>query len=193
MTTPSGYGGFIDWLAKPENQLLLAGAGQKLDPTGVGGALGGATSAYLQSNIAADRADKQEAQHSQQAKMVTDVLARMADPNSANLLTPKGTPGATGIKTNNDGSLRIDADVGPGSTANQQATQQAKSPAVSPAGAALLNSGTNQNPIALPATTVTAQREPAVPAAPVAQADTPDPYVKPAAKPFDIRSIIPFF
>jgi hypothetical protein len=190
MATTGIFGGMNEWLKKPENQLLLAGAGQKLDPQGVGGALGGATGAYLQSNIAAERAQKQEASQNEQRKMLTDVLARMADPNG-NALTPKGQPGPTSVSANPDGSLKILADVGPGSTANQLATPTVADPqtpaapntAVSPAGANMLNQGTQETPLTLPGTTVTAQREPPVQ---VAQA-------QPTKQPFDIRSVIPFY
>ena len=168
----------------------------KLDPQGVGGALGGATTAYNQSQIAANRAQTQEEARKHQQRVLLYTLENMANPQG-NLLTPKGEQGVTGVKANSDGSVRIDADLpGPAqqTTPSKAAPQQLQtstsnvntpSPAVSPAGAELLDQGTSANPLTLEGTTVTAQREP-VQTTPVTQS-TPTP-----SRPFDIRSIIPF-
>lgn len=216
MSTTGFLGTMTDWLAKPENQLLLANAGAKLDPTGVGGALGGATGAYLQSNIAAKRAEDKESKQNEQQQALLKTLQAFADPQG-NVLTPKGAPGATSVSANNDGSIKINANM-PGSTENQLATQQAvralspstQPPAspqptqigapnvtpanapISPAGQNLLGTGTSDNPVVLPGTTVVAAREPtAVPDSTLATT-VPDPYARPTTRPFDLRSVIPF-
>jgi hypothetical protein len=185
-------------LSDPGFQNLLAGVGQKLDPEGVGGALGGATIAYNQSQVAAKRAEAQEKQRNEQTSMLTDVLKRMSGTES--VMTPKGQPGVTSIQTKPDGSLNINADVpGPSTTQNQIATTQAgavnANPTVAPvsaAGATVLNAGTPAAPQVMPGVTVTAPREPAVPAAETAPVTPVAPTQVASAQPFDIRRVIPF-
>lgn len=169
---PSAAGfNFLDWLSKPGSQNLLAGIGSRLDPQGVGAALGQSTIAYNQSRVAAERADAQEKKLGDQRTEALKILG----------LTPSGTPGPTKIEAKKDGNIVQTSDVG---TSNLAAPSNWSAPT----GGNLLKdaaTGTSaEAPIMMPATTVTAQREP--PAAPAA-----NPYAN-NVRQFDVRQVAPF-
>ena len=99
--TPSGAtldttqpGGFTKLLADPNFQSLLAGVGARLDPQGVGGALGGATQAYLN-----QKSLQKTAAHTQgiQEKRHAELLAALARGH-----TPAGVEGRTSTTVSGD-------------------------------------------------------------------------------------------
>jgi hypothetical protein len=206
-TNPLQGKSFLEILRDPGTQNLLAGIGAKLDPTGVGGALGTTTVGYNQSRVAAQRAEEQEKKRNEQMTMLTRVLGTMSGDNqTGNVITPKGQPGVTSIQAKPDGSLSINADVAPttmpGTQVPTTATpagqpQAVVAPQVAPVSAAgtnVLNAGTAEAPQTLEGVTVTANREPPAAPAPapiVTAANVPDPYAR-TTRPFDIRSVLPF-
>ena len=199
-------------------QNLLAGAGARLDPQGIGGALGGATIALNKSFGAQKVAENQgAANEAQQRDMKTelDLLRAQRLNNTPPVgvpVTPPNVPGPTSIKANPDGSVTTTStpDNGPGSTANQLATPLVStSPTVSappktnvsPAGEAVLNATNEDTPIVMEGIQVTAPREPLVtpvvastaniPAAPAAQGTR---YVNRGSQtPIDMQNFLPFY
>lgn len=90
-----------DWLQKPGSQNLLAGIGAKLDPNGIGAALGGATTAYNQSRVAEERAATQEKNLEEQRQSALKILQ----------LSPPGQPGPTKIEAKKDGGIVQTSDI----------------------------------------------------------------------------------
>jgi hypothetical protein len=122
-------------LADPNFQSILAGIGARLDPTGVGGALGGATQEYLKSQ-AAQRA-------------ATALTNRNAPPTKNPNLTPEGVPGPTShtVTTNSDGTYTTTTK---GDSAKEDVSEENATP--------LAPSETNINtPVAPPAQTRTSK------------------------------------
>lgn len=107
-------------LADPNFQSLLAGIGARLDPEGVGGALGGATTQFIQSRAAQNAVTKQD----EQRQTSNDLAVAMMLPegeqktfflnramNRLGGLTPKGQPGVTGLTMGPDGSATLKMDL----------------------------------------------------------------------------------
>ena len=89
-------------------QNLLAGAGARLDPTGIGGALGGATIALNKSFGAQQVAEKQGEANQREMKTAIDLLNAQrlnATPPVGVPVTPPNEPGPTSIKANPDGTV----------------------------------------------------------------------------------------
>ncbi len=85
---------------------LLAGIGSRLDPKGVGGALGGATLAFTGAQAAQERAASSDAAQSRQTQMLLDAISKHGG------LTPPGTPGITSAAATDDGiNLKITGDL----------------------------------------------------------------------------------
>ena len=83
----SGGGGIADLFRNPQFQSLLAGIGARLDPQGVGGALGGATQEYIKSKAALSSAtDIQEQANRRHRQLMAALVSRH---------TPAGAPGPT--------------------------------------------------------------------------------------------------
>lgn len=89
-------------LADPNFQNLLAGIGTKLDPEGVGGALGTPTTALIKSLAAQKALGKSENKRDAYNKQLLDVLSGM---------TPKGTPGLSSA-TVSPGGIKLDIETG---------------------------------------------------------------------------------
>ncbi len=115
---PNKPGGFAALLADPNFQGLLAGVGARLDPKGVGGALGGSTQQYLNQQAlqraAADKEKKQDKRHA-------ELLAAFGG-NA----TPPGADGITSLAVSNN---KI---VEKGNRGNIEYTETQPIPAVAP-------------------------------------------------------------
>lgn len=103
-TTNSGGFDVQKILANRNFTNLLAGIGAKLDPNGVGGALGGATIAYNAAQASSERADTQEKTKNAQHEKLLQLLETHGGP------TPAGTPGLTGFKVGPKGNVIADID-----------------------------------------------------------------------------------
>ncbi len=105
---------------------LLAGIGGRLDPKGVGGALGGATIAYTGAQAAQERAASNANAQNQQTKMLLDALDKHGG------LTPPGTPGVTSAAATDTGlNLKIDGNLegqGGQNTITQTPLEQSPTP-----------------------------------------------------------------
>jgi hypothetical protein len=82
---------------------LLANFGTGLDPQGVAGALGRATTAYTGAQAAGERADKVAAAQEQQNRLIVDALRKG--------LTPPGTQGASSVSMGPGGNVKFDVDL----------------------------------------------------------------------------------
>ncbi len=121
---------------------LLAGIGSRLDPKGVGGALGGATIAYTGAQAAQERAASNAEAQNQQTKMLLDAL------NQHGGLTPKGTPGITSATATEDG-IKLDVTgnlTGQGGNTTPAAPEAP--PSVTPAQSSTLSAEENKRRIA---------------------------------------------
>ncbi len=94
-------GGFLGLLSDPNFQSLLAGVGARLDPQGVGGALGGATQGYLNQKALQKTAKEKENQQNIRHADILSALDRVGG------ITPKGQQGGDTISRNDDGSLKV--------------------------------------------------------------------------------------
>lgn len=107
-----------DLFADPNFLSLLAGLGARLDPQGVGGAIGGAVTQGIQSQAAQKSLAGQEKSRmgtsalllsrllpegEQQTQMVQRAIDLLG-------LTPKGTKGVTGLEMGKDGGITLKID-----------------------------------------------------------------------------------
>lgn len=90
----------LDLFSNPNFQSLLAGIGAKLDPQGVGGALGTATQQYVQSLAAQKALAQQETARQQQRQDVQDLIR--AHMRSLGGITPPGEGGLNSVKIGPD-------------------------------------------------------------------------------------------
>ena len=85
---------------------LLAGIGAKLDPQGVGGALGTSTIAFNQAKAAQAAGAKTIANNARLMRSYEKVATRLGG------MTPPGVEGATSLRVNKDGSYTATGNIG---------------------------------------------------------------------------------
>lgn len=188
-------------------QNLLAGAGARLDPSGIGGALGGATIALNKSFGAQQVAEKQGEANQREMKTAIDLLNAQrlnATPPVGVPVTPPNEPGPTSIKANPDGTVTTTS-TPDNSIVRPNVGSVVPNNNLSQAGQTILASNTStdtsaETPMTLPGITVTAPREPEV--APVVPTSNIPSTTAPAGQryvnrgsqtPIDLQPFLPFY
>lgn len=145
-TATGGAGGFgaglMALFSDPNFQALLAGIGQRADPEGVGGILGGATLSYIQSKAAQKALESQDAKRDANLdplRPTPSVIQRAAELMRGNPdVTPLNKAGINGVKAGPNGNAIIDINLqdvpgkGVSTGTASPVTSAAPAPAVTP-------------------------------------------------------------
>lgn len=108
-------------LSNPNFQRLLAGIGSRLDPEGVGGALGSAADAYIANT------SEQRARAGQENARVESNRTLGTRIGGDARMTPPGSEGLSSIKTTPKGSVILEYDPPMGDARTQPTTPQSSS------------------------------------------------------------------